>query len=101
MAYKRVILDSANSDRSAIVEQLIAATGGKLAAASFLDDVDKTVDLITEFPTMFALSRFDSLAKRGYRSALVGSYVLLYRFEGDTVYIAHIFHQRQDYATLV
>ena len=41
------------------------------------------------------------LAEKGYRVALVGSYVLLYTFESETVYIAHVFHQRQDYAHLV
>ena len=73
--------------------------------------LDKLCELINEEQPYLAMAFCSTrtrvsqvaitLAKRGYRSALVGSYVLLYRFEGDTVYIAHIFHQRQDYATLV
>jgi len=41
------------------------------------------------------------LAEKGYRAVLLGSYIMLYTFEDETVYIAHIFHQRQDYAQLV
>ena len=101
MAYKRVILDSAESERDGIVKHLCDMTGGTSAALAFVANLDTAVNLASEFPTLFSLSRFDNLAERGFRTALVGSYVMLYRFEGDTVYIAHIFHQRQDYASLV
>ena len=35
------------------------------------------------------------------RSFPVNNYVCLYKFEHETIYIAHIFHQSQDYARLV
>ena len=41
------------------------------------------------------------LAARGYRSVLVCSYTVLYRVYKDVVAIAHMFHQSQDYATLI
>ena len=101
MAYKRVILESAQADRDGIIKHLTEVTGGLSAAAAFLADLDNVVNLASELPTLFALSRFGALASQGFRTALVGSYVMLYRSEDDTVYIAHIFHQRQDYASLV
>ena len=37
----------------------------------------------------------------GYRAMLVNTYVTLYRFDGEKVVVAHIFHQTQDYAHLI
>ena len=101
MAYKRVILDAAESERDKIVAYLVSVAGSAGAAASFLDGMDSVVNLICEFPTMHALSRMPELAERGYRAALFGSYVMLYTFSDDTVYIEHVFRQRQDCAHLV
>ncbi len=100
MAYKRVILSSAESERNEITKYLFGVSG-RTAVASFLDSLDQEVDLVTSMPTIYALSRIGDLAAKGYRVAFFGSYAMLYRFEKDTVYIAHVFHQRQDYAHLV
>ena len=47
------------------------------------------------------LSHIRELAARNYRSFPVNNYVCLYKFEHETIYIAHVFHQSQDYARLV
>ena len=85
MAYKRIILDTAEIEREGIVKHLIESTGGTSAASAFLAELDNAVNLVSEFPTIFALSRFNKLVDVGFRTALVGSYVMLYRFEDDTV----------------
>lgn len=92
MAYRRVILDSAEADRDEIVEHLIESTGSTKASAGFLDSMDREVGLISELPAIHALSRIPAVAKRGYRVALLGSYAMPYRFEDDTIYIAHAKH---------
>lgn len=101
MACKRVILDAAESEREKIVAYLMSVAGSPSVAAGFLDDMDRAIDLICEFPAMHALSRMPELAEKGYRAALFGSYVMLYTLSDDTVYVEHVFHQRQDYAHLV
>ena len=101
MAYKRVILDAAEAERDKIIAYLMSVAAAPGAAASFLGSMDAAVDLICEFPAMHALSRMPELAERGYRAALFGSYVMLYTFSDDTVYIEHVFRQRQDCAHLV
>ena len=80
---------------------LSAMTGSNKASERLLEEVQRAIDVTCEFPTLHAVSRMPELAEKGYRVALVGSYVLLYTFESETVYIAHVFHQRQDYAHLV
>ena len=37
----------------------------------------------------------------GFRPMLANGYIALYRFDGEKVVVAHIFHQTQDYARLV
>ena len=101
MAYKCVILDSAEVEREEIVKYLVEDVGSTQAAVSFLASMDREVDVASDIPTVHSLSRIPEVAEKGYRSALFGSYAMLYRFEGDTVYIAHVFHQRQNYATLL
>ena len=101
MAYKRVILNSAETERDEIVKYLVEVVGSAHAAASFLDAMDREVNLISDLPTIHARSRIPEVAEKGYRTAFIGSYVMLYRFEDDTVYIARIFHRRQDYTSLV
>ena len=48
-----------------------------------------------------APSRFEVLAKLGYRNAFVKNYIVLFFKEEDTLTVAHIFRQSQDYARLV
>ena len=59
------------------------------------------LDLLREQPLLRPLSHMQELAARNYRSFPVNNYVCLYKFEHETIYIAHIFHQSQDYARLV
>ena len=57
--------------------------------------------LLREQPLLRPLSHIRELAARNYRSFPVNNYVCLYKFERETIYIAHVFHQSQDYARLV
>lgn len=101
MAYKRVISDEAKREYTAIVEYLATILKSPQAAAGFMDAFDKQLSLISANPSMFALSRMPELAARGYRAAPVNNYVMLYKATDELIYIAHVFHQSQDYARLV
>ena len=65
-----------------------------------LPSAEEEVEAIVSY-----LTAFSNQAARGfveeYHSCSVNRYVLLYYREGDDIYIAHVFHQRQDYARLV
>ena len=50
---------------------------------------------------LFGLSRIPELAAHGFRPVLVNNYVALIVIKEETVYVAHVFHQTQDYANLV
>ena len=99
MAYKVVILPTAMAEREAITDYL--ANFGTSAVQSFLDEYARQLDLIASGTVSYGLSRFDELAKLGYRMAPVNNYLFLYVIEGGVVTVAHFFHQTQNYASLV
>ena len=101
MTCEHRFLKSAQTDYENVIAYLCSATGGRTAARSFANTLDEKIGLICSNPPLFALSRIPELAALGYRATLVGNYVMLYFFRDGVIYIAHIFHQRQDYARLV
>lgn len=101
MAYPRVILSSAQLEFESIVEYLAVGLASPAAAERFMAEFKYQLDLACEMPKMHALSRMPELAAMGYRAMLVNTYVALYRFDGEKVVVAHMFHQTQDYAHLV
>lgn len=101
MACKRVVLHEAAREYEDIVAYLSQQLKSPQAARSFVEEFERQLDLICENPGVCSLSRMPELAARGYRAAFVNSYVMLFRVGDDTIYIAHVFHQSQDYARLV
>lgn len=68
---------------------------------SFLDEWEKALEGLRDGRVKHAPSRFDVLARLGYRTVLVKGYLVLFFEEGDDVVVAHLFHQSQDYANIV
>lgn len=71
------------------------------SAIEFLAEFEDKMALIASGAVTFRLSRMPELAALGYRTVLIGNYVALYYEDGEVVVVAHVFHQRQDYAPLV
>lgn len=101
MAYNVVILESAQYEYEAIVRYLAQILMNPRAAGNFVAEFEYQLDLLREQPLLRPLSHIRELAARNYRSFTVNKYACLYKFERDTIYIAHVFHQSQDYARLV
>lgn len=99
MAYKVRILPTAEEEVDAIVAYLL--TLGKPAAKSFTSQYRNQLRLLESGVVDYGLSHPPELAKLGYHSCRVNKYVMLYCRTTDTVVIAHVFHQRRDYARLV
>ena len=99
MACNARIQPTALRELESIVEYLSAF--GPSTAASFLDEWEKALEGLHGGIVEHRLSRFTVLARLGYHTILVKGDVILYFKEGDDVVIAHLFHQSQDYATIV
>lgn len=94
-------LDGALEELDSIVAYLRSAADGPTAASSFLKELERQIGITCENPEAHELSRVPKLASLGYRTMLIKSYVALYFIQDNAVFIAHIFHQRQDYARLL
>lgn len=101
MPYNVFILDEAKREYRSIIDYQAKVLGSSQAAGEFLEEFRAQVDRISADPFIFARSRLPELAARDYRVALVKSYVFLYKVEDQNIFIAHLFHQTQDYARLV
>lgn len=91
----------AETDVARIVAYLVDSLGSPQAATSFLEELTHAVSTIGELPESYPGATEPRLARMGYRKALVGRCVLLYRKVDGVVVIAHVFHGSQDYARLV
>ena len=65
-----------------------------------MDEFDRAVEHVCAYTEMHALSPMPELAELGYRSFRVLNYIALYKVLDGGIVIAHIFHERQDYARL-
>lgn len=102
-----VVLDPKVVDRvDEIVDYLSNALSSPAAASNFLDGLDELVTNLESLPLSYPFSLDARLAARGYRKALIGNYVLLFRVveageRNGTVYVTNLFHGSQDYQELV
>lgn len=102
-----VVLDPKVVDRvDEIVDYLSNALSSPAAASNFLDGLDELVTNLESLPLSYPFSLDARLAARGYRKALIGNYVLLFRVveageRNGTVYVTNLFHGSQDYQGLV
>lgn len=101
MACKLAFTRLAAADRDAILSYLASRANSPVAASKYLDELERAVRLICDYPELHPLSRDEHLARLGYRSCLVQRYVVLYKMVGETVVVGRIFHGSQDYAKLV
>ena len=99
MGYKARFLPSASEEVAAITTYL--QDYSTQAASNFVTALEKQLKLLTSGVVDFGLSHIQELAELGYHACRVNSYALLYYYEDDSLVIAHVFHQRQDYARLV
>lgn len=90
--------DSALRELSEIAEYLRLVSDGPSAPAKFLAHVDARIALICDNPELYGLSRLKELASKGFHATYIDDYVMLYFVRDNTVYIAHVFHRRQNYA---
>ncbi len=101
MACELVLSKTAAKEYRQIVNYLARVLKNPQAAKGFMEEFEQQTQRIRENPEIFAVSRIKELAALGYRTFLVNSYIGVYRLSEGKVFIAHIFHQSQDYARLI
>ena len=66
---------------------------------ALMEDIDAAKELIASAPLLYPVSQYATVGKGSYREKIVRSYVLVYRVreEDETVVLARMFHQRENY----
>lgn len=101
MAYSIHFVAEALVDQESIVHYLAETLTNHEAAKHFVGELEEVVSLLEEMPGAFPFPNEPRLRTLGYQKALFMNYALLFRVEGEAVYIVRIFHQSQNYAKFV
>jgi len=103
MAYKLSVADRAEQDSDSIADYIAADLQAPKAALDFLDEVDACHDRLRENPFLYEMCRDPRLKKEGYRRAVIGNYVMLYKvFEHKAeVIVYRVFYGQQNYTKLI
>lgn len=98
MANNYVISPSATREIEGILVYLSDVLMSSDAALSFLDELERQLQITCQFPGSHPVCPHPDLAERGYRSFRIKRYVAICSFSNDTVNVLHVFHQLHDYA---
>ncbi len=103
MAYKINVTEHANELLDNLVYHLIYCLRNEQAAEHLLDSIDTIYDRLEVNPFQFAECRDAYLAKRGYREAVVSqmNYIIVFDVRADVVNIVGIFHQLENYQSIL
>jgi plasmid stabilization system protein ParE len=101
--YKVVVTELAQGDLDSIVAYITGQLANPTAAGRLLDEVGECYANLKSQPLMYELSRDERLAAAGYRKAVIGSYVMLYKVDEaeKAVTVYRFFYGPRDYTKLI
>lgn len=99
MDYKVVVTSDAEEDLDRFIQYLLLEKKNEQAARKVLDDFEDTLNCLKNVAGSLSLCENQRLRALGYHrlNFLRHRYFMLYRIEGNLVFIDNIFHELQDY----
>lgn len=99
MDYKVLITKDAEEDLDRFVSYLLLEKRNEQAAGNLLQDFEATKESLSHVAGSLKLCENKRLNKLGYRriNFLSHRYFMLYRVQGDEVFVDNIFHELQDF----
>ena len=103
MDYKVVVTAEAEEDLNGFIRYLLLVKNNRQAAKNVLDDFENTVEKLKYVAGSLKLCENPRLKNLGYyrMNFLKHRYFMLYRIENDVVFVDDIFHELQDYESLM
>ena len=103
MMYEINISELAHHDLDRIVSYLAANLSSPIAAANFLEEIEKCYENLKHNPYMYAKCQNMRLEKEGYRKIPIKNYILVYKIneKTKTASILRFFYGAQDYLELI
>ena len=101
--YRLIITELAHEDLDAITSYIAVQLANPMAAARFLDEIERCYGFLQSTPEMYELCRDPSLSAKGYRKTVIGNYILVYQIDkaAKSVIINRFFYGGMNYATLI
>jgi len=101
--YRLVISELAHRDLDNIVSHIAVQLANPIAAANFLDEVEKCYGYLKSNPLMYERCQDAFLEKEGFRKTTVKNYMLVYKVDeaAKVVIIHRFFYGAQDYVKLI
>lgn len=103
MVYKLTITDAAHSDLDDALDYIANRLVNPSAAAHMLAQVEACYEHLRAHPFMYEACHDPRLQALGYRKAVIGNYILVFRPDKttQTVYILRYFYGARDYEKLL
>lgn len=95
MAYAIHESESYRADVEGAVDYLVSVLHSPKAAIDLLDALEHVYEELQNMPSLYAVSRKPELARKNCRERLVGGYAVVYRLDGEEVFLLRLFHQSQ------
>ena len=102
MSYQVLRTDTAD-EQIRDAAQYLARSAGTHAALRFLDELEAAAGRLAEFPRIGSVPHWGTLARRGFRSLVVGNHILLYSIDDQRrrVIVEAVVYGRREWWRLV
>lgn len=101
MASRLLRADAFEEDLDGALDYLSSALARPQSAAKLLDGIRAAESLLADFPLMNPVASLASATGHEYRKHHVGAYVIVYTVTDDAVVFLRLFHQAQDYGSML
>lgn len=103
MAYKLIVSKEVHKDIDDIIHYIAVELVNPVAAASFLNDMEKSYQAVVNNPRMYSLCNDNRLSKDGYRKIVIKNCLILYRIDDETqtVFIVRTVYGGRNYVELI
>jgi len=101
--YRLVVTELAHEALDNIVSYIAVQLDNPVAAANFLDEIERCYGLLKSNPLMYERCNDIRLETESYRKATINNYVLVYKVDETlkTVTIYRFFYGAQNYILLI
>lgn len=103
MDYEVIISEKAESQLDQFIRHILVVLCNEQAAASVLDDAEKTKERLSRVAGSLKLCDNPKLHTLGYRIIPFAHhrYLMIYRIDGHTAYVEGMYHELQDYENYI
>ncbi|AEG59273.1 type II toxin-antitoxin system RelE/ParE family toxin [Desulforamulus ruminis] len=95
------ISPQAQSDLRGIKEYIAVELENPAAALNTVSKLTKAIRRLSDFPGSGAPLSSVMDVQNNYRFLVSGSYLVFYRYEGDSVYVVRVLYGRRDYIKIL